>query len=137
MPQPRFENLSETLLRAGVAPRNVRRYLGELRDHLEDLVREELSKGSARDVAEATAAARLGRESDLAEVALTRPELRSLTARYPWAVFGLGPVAMLVAALASALLIEIGALDLIAQVHPNPAHRPPPEWLMLVAVAWN
>jgi hypothetical protein len=33
-----FENLRERLLRAGVAPRHVQRYLRELSDHYEDVV---------------------------------------------------------------------------------------------------
>ena len=46
--QPRFEILSSTLLRAGIAPRHVHRYVAELRDHFEDLVRDEMTKGSRR-----------------------------------------------------------------------------------------
>ena len=32
-----FETVAETLLRGGIAPRHVRRYVDELSDHLEDL----------------------------------------------------------------------------------------------------
>jgi hypothetical protein len=137
MPQPRFETLSTTLLRAGIAPRHVHRYVAELRDHFDDLVREEVSKGHSRDSAEAAARARLGDEHGLAEVALSRPELRSLTSRYPWAVFGLGPVALLSAALATTLLIEIAIFSLIGHTPMRGDHRPPPEWAMSIVAAWN
>jgi hypothetical protein len=118
MPQPRFDRLSERLLRAGIAPRLVRRYVDELRDHFDDLVREETAKGTMRTVAEANALSRLGQDDDLAEVMLARPEQRSLTARFPWAVFGLGPIALLIAGLAAAILIEAGVLNLVStQTH--------------------
>src|ERR1700722_12759531 len=107
MSQPRFEPLRERLLRAGIAPRHVRRYIAELRDHFDDLTQEEIARGAVRYAAEAKARARLGCDEDLADIMLERPELRSLTARYPWAVFGLGPVAMVVAAVVGAVSIEI------------------------------
>jgi hypothetical protein len=113
MPQPRFEHLTERLLQAGIAPRHVRRYTGELKDHFDDLAREEMARGATREIAEANALSRLGHDDDLANVMLARPELRSFTARFPWAVFGLGPVAMLIAGLAAAILLEIGLLNLV------------------------
>ena len=78
MPQPRFERLSERLLKAGIAPRHVRRYARELSDHFDDLVREEKESGAGRELAETRALSRLGNEDDLAEAMLSRPELRSL-----------------------------------------------------------
>jgi hypothetical protein len=36
-----FESLRDRLLRGGVAPRHVTRYLRELTEHLEDLIAEE------------------------------------------------------------------------------------------------
>src|ERR1700730_5057535 len=53
-----FHELRERLLRAGVAPRHVRRYLAELADHLADLRAEE-ERAGALD-AERAALARLG-----------------------------------------------------------------------------
>src|SRR5215471_21147614 len=99
MPQLRLENLRERLLRAGVAPRHVRRYLGELRDHFEDLVREEVAHGKDRLAAEIAARHRLGDESVLADTMLDQPAMRPFSARYPWAAFVVGPVVMLVGAL--------------------------------------
>jgi len=41
-----LRELEERLLRAGVAPRHVRRYVAELRDHLADLRAEEERAGN-------------------------------------------------------------------------------------------
>ncbi len=90
-PHP-FESLAERLLRAGVAPRHVRRYLRELSEHQEDLLRAELAKGSDAIAAREAARARLGTEESLAQSMLERPELRSTAARFPALVFGFGPV---------------------------------------------
>jgi hypothetical protein len=100
-----LRELRERLLRAGVAPRHVRRYLTELREHWSDLTAEEERAGRNRADAETLALARLGRVDDLARIMIERPELRSWTARAPWAVLGAGPVLGLVAGWGIALLI--------------------------------
>ena len=46
MQPQQFETLGERLLRSGIAPRHVRRYLRELRDHYDDAVQGELQKGA-------------------------------------------------------------------------------------------
>jgi hypothetical protein len=139
MSQPRFEQLRERLLRAGIAPRHIRRYIAELRDHFDDLVREETAAGAASAMAQSRARARLGSDDALAQVMLARPGVRSISARYPWAVFGLGPIAMVVATLVCALWIEIGALDLISMLihRPKSAGHPPPEWFNSIVFGWN
>src|SRR4051812_8470413 len=114
MPQPSFDRLSERLLHAGIAPRHVHRYVRELSDHFNDLMRDEIAGGTSRDLAETRALARLGRDDDLANAMLSRPELRSLTWRYPWAVFGLGPIAMLAVSIVAAALIEGWLLNLVS-----------------------
>lgn len=136
MSTPEFDALREQLLRAGIAPRHVRRYVGELRDHFEDLVREEIANGMSKSVARVHARQRLGSDSDLAAVMLARPDLRSLAARHPLAVFTLGPVAMVAAAIALGLAVEIGVfLSIPALVpHPSPAQR---EALVSVVAVWN
>ena len=108
MPRSQFSELNERLLRAGIAPRHVRRYVTELRDHFDDLVREETEKGSKQEIAEDVARTRIGSNDELAAVMLARPGMRSVTARFPWAVFGLGPVLMLALVVAMAILIEGG-----------------------------
>jgi hypothetical protein len=97
MSQP-FRELRERLLRAGVAPRHIRRYLRELTDHLADLVAEEQRAGHTFANAEAVALTRLGTTEHLAQAMLQQPQLRSWTARIPWAIFTLAPLALLAAA---------------------------------------
>lgn len=108
---PSFDRLSERLLRAGIAPRHVRRYTRELSDHFDDLVREETGGGADRALAETRALSRLGNEDTLASAMLERPELRSFMARFPWAVFGVAPIALLALSIAAALFAEMGAIQ--------------------------
>ena len=103
--QKQFAELRERLLRAGVAPRHVRRYLSELADHLADLRAEEERAGRGRALAEAAALARLGEVEALAEAMIARPDLRAWSARAPWAVFGIGSVACVAVAYAAACTI--------------------------------
>jgi hypothetical protein len=97
--------LRDRLLRGGVAPRHVRRYLAELHDHLVDLRAEEALPGRPAFEAESAALARLGDLDALADAMMSQPHLRSFAARAPWAVFGLAPLAALAAAWAVGLLI--------------------------------
>jgi|SRR5579859_2337922 len=94
----RTDELRERLLRAGVAPRHVRRYLAELRDHLADLTAEEERAGHGRAEAESAALVRLGGMDDLAKAMIERRELQSWSARAPWAMFGLAPLLYLAGA---------------------------------------
>ena len=107
MPKPRFDRLCERLLTAGIAPRHVRRYVRELFDHFDDLVREETAGGAARELAETRALSRLGSEEDLAQAMLSRPELRSFMSRFPWAVFGVAPLVIPLLIAVAALYFEI------------------------------
>ncbi|MGH9514514.1 MAG: hypothetical protein ACRD3P_02425 [Terriglobales bacterium] len=100
-----FNELRERLLRAGVGPRHVRRYLKELSDHLADLRAEEERGGRSGVEAGAAALARLGGMDDLGKAMIERREFQSWSARAPWAVFGLGPLCLLAGAWFIALLI--------------------------------
>jgi len=111
MLQSRFDRLSERLLTAGIVPRHVRRYCRELGDHFDDLVREEKAGGATPELAETRALARLGSDDALADAMLSRPELRSFMARYPWAVFGLGPIALLALSVMGGLYLEFWLLN--------------------------
>jgi len=93
-----FPELRERLLRAGVAPRHVRRYLSELADHFADLRAEEERAGRSRAEAEAAARARLGAVDELARAMVEQRQFRSWCARAPWAMFGLAPLLFLAAA---------------------------------------
>lgn len=86
MPKP-FDELREQLLRAGVAPRHVRRYLTELTDHLADLRREEMHSARNAGDAEVEAFARLGNMDDLAKAMIEQRQFQSWCARAPWAMF--------------------------------------------------
>jgi hypothetical protein len=102
-----LRELRERLLVAGVAPRHVRRYMTELREHWADLTAEEERAGHSSAEAAALALTRLGPVDELARTMIERPEMRSWTARAPWAVLGAGPVLGLVAGWSIALLILI------------------------------
>jgi hypothetical protein len=104
MPKP-FNELRERLLRAGIAPRHVRRYLTELADHLADLRAEEERADRSRAEAESAAFIRLGSADDLAKAMIEQRQFQSWSARAPWAVFGLAPLLILSAAWFIALLI--------------------------------
>jgi hypothetical protein len=108
----RFEVLREILLKGGIAPRHVRRYLAELSEHLDDLIQKQQAQGYEGEDARLRARALLGEDRELAAAMLEQKSLRSITARAPWLVFGLlPPVAGLVAAFAL-----IAPLALIARI---------------------
>jgi hypothetical protein len=130
MPDP-SEPLRDTLLRAGVAPVHVRRYLRELSEHFSDLVGEEREAGKSPTEAEAAARARLGGDEALAGAMLAQPSLRSWTGRAPLATLVIAPILLVVLAWVLACL---GIIFLIGwpadpnNLNPRPAWVPP-EWL--------
>ncbi len=93
-----FYELRERLLRAGVAPRQVRRYLTELGEHLADLRTEEEGAGCSAVDAEAAALTRLGAADDLARAIIAQRQFRSWSVRAPWAIFGVAPLVLLAGA---------------------------------------
>jgi hypothetical protein len=103
-----FGDLRERLLRTGVAPRHVRRYLAELSEHLADLTEEEERAGRGRADAESRALARLGTTDKLAQAMLGRPEFLSWCARAPWALFTLAPLCMAAAYFVAAFYLWCG-----------------------------
>ena len=138
MPQPRFDRLSERLLTAGIAPHHVRRYERELRDHFDDLVREEKAGGATKELAETRALSRLGNDDDLAEAMLSRPELRSFMARYPWAVFGVVPLVIPVLTAIAALYFEIWFINNVHGVFSYWTGQPPgPVTAKLATQVWT
>jgi hypothetical protein len=98
--QPSFDSLRERLLRAGIAPRRVRRYLAELREHLADLTERERASGLDATQASDRAMSLLGGDAELAKAMIDKGCGRSLAARAPWAVFVMSPLFLLLAALA-------------------------------------
>ena len=93
-----FSELRERLLRAGVAPRHVRRYLAELADHLADLRAEEEAAGHSRADAESAALVRLGGTDELARAMIEKRQFQSWCLRAPWATFGVAPLCLLAGA---------------------------------------
>ena len=77
----RFEGLRETLLKGGVAPRHVRRYLAELSAHLDDLTVDQHKLGYDGEDANLRARALLGEDRELAAAMLEQKSLRSVAAR--------------------------------------------------------
>ena len=97
MPKP-LRELRERLLRAGVAPRHVGRYLRELTEHLADLTAEEIAAGRSGAEAENAALTRLGNIDELAEAMIRQRQFQSWASRAPWLTFGAGSLAALTVA---------------------------------------
>lgn len=110
MREPDFDALRERLLRGGVAPKHVRRTIGELRDHHTDLFAEAFAGGCSIENAEREASMRLGDEDFLAAEVLARPELRSWADRWPWIAYCVMPTFLLVVA-TLALVVLLGLSD--------------------------
>jgi hypothetical protein len=108
----RFDGLREILLKGGVAPRHVRRYLAELSEHLDDLTEKQRVQGYDGEDALSRARALLGEDNELAAAMLEQKSLRSIAARAPWLIFGLLPP---VAGIAAAFAL-IAPLALIANI---------------------
>jgi hypothetical protein len=100
-----FNELRERLLRMGVAPRHVRRYLNELADHFADLRAEEEQAGHSRADAESAALLRLGGTEELARAMIDRRQFQSWCVRAPWATFGFAPLLLLATAWMVALFL--------------------------------
>src|SRR5258706_314220 len=86
-----FDVVAEALLKGGIAPRHVRRYVRELDEHLDDLMAHQRAAGYNGEDTASTAGARLGSDTELAHAMLDQPGMRSWPARLPWLVFLLLP----------------------------------------------
>jgi hypothetical protein len=119
----RFAFLRERLLAAGVAPKRVRRYMTELSEHLDDLIRQQQALGYDGEDAQLRSRALLGSDDELAQGWLTDPRLKSFTARAPWAVIPAMTVATAILALALPFLawIIIGHVGGWTGAHAAPA----------------
>lgn len=126
MSESLFKNLANTLLRQGVAPRHVCRTIEELRHHYSDLCDEEGKVDGSVHTVEKRALARLGREDDLADEVLAKPELRSLASRWPVAIYGLGPVLAMSLGVVCSILFFAGGMT--AGESLTGARYIPPTW---------
>ncbi len=127
----RFEALAETLLKGGIAPRHVRRYVGELSDHLDDLIRHQQEAGYEGNDAVLRARALLGEDRELAAAMLAQPGLKSWSARLPWLVFGLFPPIAIVALFFLTILPVVGLAVLLRDTLPHGAAIP--DWFRALA----
>lgn len=103
-----FVVLRERLLHGGVRPTTVRRYISELKEHLDDLTSEIETEGVPSNEARQRARTRLGSDDVLAQAMICDRRFHSWAARMPWVVFLVAPaigygvaVTLLVLALAS------------------------------------
>lgn len=129
-----FAALEDRLLRGGIAPRHVRRYLRELTEHLADLTAAQRAAGFDDDDAQARARAALGPDAELADAMLQSRDFRSITARFPWLVFGVAPplAAILGFVLWVLMMVALGVKTGAIQ----PDHRgtlPAPAWYATTA----
>lgn len=103
-----FVDLREDLLRAGISPRRVNRYVRELSDHHADLTEHLEAHGHARPDAERDALQRLGSHDTLLLPMLADTRFRSMASRWPALVYLGLPLASQV------ILALLAALSLIA-----------------------
>jgi hypothetical protein len=89
-----FEMIAEQLLKGGVAPRHVRRYISELDDHFAQLTVQLHRGGCDIEQAKSQALARLGNDTELVSAMLDVPGIRAWSARVPWLVFSAIPPAI-------------------------------------------
>ncbi|MEL4073319.1 hypothetical protein WKW50_24635 [Ochrobactrum sp. GPK 3] len=121
-----FDCLHEQLLRAGVTPRYVKRFVLELTQHFEDS-RDELEQaGYDRWQAQIMAMNRLGRMEDLAQSMISQQRLRSWTSRAPFATLVLGSLFALISGTAAAILLVIFSIQSIS-----------PEWIPEITSSIN
>jgi hypothetical protein len=132
MLQHSFENVREQLLRAGIAPRHVSRYVVELREHLTDLIARERATGLDARAAEAKARTILGSDSQLAQAMIDRGAPRALAVKAPWAVFGLLPV---VAIVAISWIVAMAMFNLMVPVRSLMPAEMPAGYQALIAMA--
>jgi hypothetical protein len=116
MTTQRFEGLSQRLLRAGMAPRQVKRLVAEIEAHFADLVAELRSAGLSQAESESQAAVRLGTEDVLIANVLAHPELRSWARQRPWLAFVLLPLLALAVQFVLSMLAAVGVIAFSTQV---------------------
>ena len=105
----RFSELREELLRAGVAPRKIRRAVLEIESHFQQLVDEEVARGSSDHYARSEAHRLLGSNQTLVQHYAARPEFRAWSRRWPAVWFTL-------VALAAYLALSISSLAILHTV---------------------
>ena len=112
--QASFDPLFRRLVEGGVRRRPARRYLAELKDHLDDLIAEERRAMSDPREAETRALSRLGSFDMLADAMIERREFQAWGHRAPFAAYLVAPA---VALTGVTLLTVFGVVTAVKQVH--------------------
>ncbi|MBS0363291.1 MAG: hypothetical protein JSR98_18095 [Proteobacteria bacterium] len=112
--QASFDPLFRRLLDGGVRRRPARRYLAELKDHLDDLIAEERRAMSDPREAETRALSRLGSFDMLAEAMIERREFQTWGHRAPVATYLIAPAVGLAGV---TVLTVVGVVMTVKQVH--------------------
>jgi len=102
--------LSVQLLRNGISPRRVHRIISELRDHFHDLKTAALESGMSESQASAHASSELGAQKSVLNELLSRPELRSWSALYPWLAYAVLPPAIMAGIVVLSVFVIQGTL---------------------------
>ena len=128
-----FQPLREHLLRGGVSPRQVERYVLELRNHFEDIFAEQHEAGVPSALAETQALERLGSPQALYAFMLAQPRPMAWSTRAPITAYVGAPLLGLAAfaALVTLLLVTICKATSVGQT----LHEPMPAWVLSFASA--
>ena len=121
-----FDPLWRQLLEGGVRRRPARRYLAELKDHLDDLIAEERRAMSDPREAETRALCRLGSFEMLADAMIERREFQTWGRKAPVAAYLVAPA---VALAAVTVLTVVGVVMTVKQVHGAAGAGALPQWL--------
>ncbi len=83
----RLETMREDLLKAGLSPAHVHRYLRELTEHRDDIITHLIAEGTQPHAAQTEADSRLGSNEALLLPMLANRRFRSLASRWPALVY--------------------------------------------------
>jgi hypothetical protein len=111
MVEQRFIELREGLLRAGVATRKIRRAVLEIEGHFQQLVDEEVARGTPDHYARSEAHRLLGSNQTFVQHYAARPEFRAWSRRWPGIWFTLVALAAYLALSISSLAILHAVVD--------------------------
>tara|TARA_R110002124_G_scaffold1797_12_gene11456 strand:+ start:395 stop:1030 length:636 start_codon:yes stop_codon:yes gene_type:complete len=105
----RLQDLRESLLRAGLAPRHVERYLRELAEHRDDIAAHLIQTGLTPSAAQRQAALRLGDHDTLLMPMLVDRRIYSRAARWPALCYLVLPLATQAAVVLAGVLALVVA----------------------------
>jgi hypothetical protein len=117
LPDRRFENLREALLRSGLAPRHVRRAILEIEGHFHQLVDEGLARGESEDDAQIGARDLLGTDQTLIRRYAGLPELRAWSRRWTAVWFTIVPLVSFAALFLATAIVLCTLAEHMAYLH--------------------